>query len=104
MFSMGLSQYSRPTLEFFHTDGMLERAMQLPLNVAYGLDDKLPEHALRWYHDAMVVEPTFEIIRQLAAFRAAGKLFFEPTDDIPTLMFRDGAKICDVPSKALVVG
>lgn len=43
--------------------------MQLPLNVAYSLDDNLPEHALRWYHDAMVVEPTFEIVRQLAAFR-----------------------------------
>ncbi|MDR9054410.1 hypothetical protein FEP39_05305 [Burkholderia multivorans] len=104
MFSMGLSQNSRPTLEFFHTDGMLERAVQLPLNVAYGLDDKLPEHALWWYHNAMVVEPTFEIVRQLAAFRAAGELFFEPTDDVPALMFRDGAKIDGVPSKALVVG
>ncbi|MDR8787997.1 hypothetical protein FEP63_06376 [Burkholderia multivorans] len=78
--------------------------MQLPLNVAYGLDDKLPEHALRWYHYAMVVEPTFEIVRQLSAFRATGELFLEPTDDIPTLMFRDGAKIDGVPSKALVVG
>lgn len=104
MFAMGQCQNSRPTLEFFYTDNMLERAVQLPLNVAYGLDDKLPEHAFRWYHDAMVVEPMFEIVRQLAAFRAAGKLFFEPTDDIPTLMFRDGAKIDGVPSKALVVG
>lgn len=104
MFSMGLSQNARPALEFFHTDGMLERAVQLPLNVAYGLDDKLPEHALRWYHYAMVVEPTFEIVRQLSAFRATGELFLEPTDDIPTLMFRDGAKIDGVPSKALVVG
>ncbi|AIO71287.1 hypothetical protein FEP59_00010 [Burkholderia multivorans] len=103
MFSMGLSQNSRPTLEFFHTYSLLERAVQLPLNVAYSLDDKLPEHALRWYNDAMLVEPTFEIVRQLAALWAAGELLFEPTDHIPTLMFRDGAKIDGVPSKALVV-
>lgn len=80
MFPMGLSQNSRPTLESFHTDGMLERVVQLTLNVAYGLDDKLPEHTLRRYHDAMLVEPTFEIVRQLAAFWAAGELLFEPTE------------------------
>ncbi|VWD54855.1 hypothetical protein BLA18110_07980 [Burkholderia lata] len=104
MFTVWLRENSRPTLEFFDTDGTLERVVQFVLDVAYGLYDKLPEHALWRYHNAMLIEPTLEIIRQLRTLWPARELLFEPTDDIPTLMFRDCAKINCVPSKALVVG
>lgn len=53
---------------------------------------------------ARMIKPTLEIIRQLRTLWPARELRFEPTDDIPTPMFRDCSKINGVPSKALVIG